>query len=198
MKRLRLMTFMTACAAVGLLTTASVQAQERTDIGLEELEEAPVELSSLVLTTKFELRDAYRDRFNDDRPAIDRGVVAVIQTVPQFVTTRAEAMPVLYADGDVVEWQTIDESRGLIVAIIPGEQDLASTRLWFGGPEFMESVDSQRRAAERDRADAYRISSPSALTRLSAERVGDGIVVFENQRQLRSYVFTIAKQFQAK
>lgn len=112
----------------------------------------PAAVEDIVYAAPFVLHEGYASDWRKERPLVSRGHLVVLKVAPDLVYPRQTAEPVLYAGDQTVERLNVGYLSGHVVAIVPGNVDLARAPLWFGTPRLPESVDAQIVAAERDRA----------------------------------------------
>jgi hypothetical protein len=113
----------------------------------------PAAVTDVVHIQPFVLKDGYRYDWRQERPFIASGILVVFEVNPDYVYPRNAAEPVLYAGSQTAQRLNYGHESGFVIAIIPGEIDLAREPVWFGGRQLPEWVNAQAIEAERAKAD---------------------------------------------
>lgn len=109
----------------------------------------PAAVADVVHIQPFALKDGYRHDWRQERPFTDSGTLVVFKVNPDYVYPRNAAEPVLYAGTQTAQRLNQGNESGLVIAIIPGEIDLAREPAWFGNPELPERVNAETIKIER-------------------------------------------------
>lgn len=110
---------------------------------------SPSPVIDLVVARPFTLATGYTYDWSEDRPFVTSGLLVVLRVDPELVVPSNAAEPVLYAGDRAVQRLNRGHESGHVIAIIPGEVDLAQTPIWFGSPELPERVTPEMARAER-------------------------------------------------
>jgi hypothetical protein len=132
----------------------------------------PAAVERVLYARTFALAEPVRYTWAADVGEITGGTILVLATDPAFLRHRALAEPVLYV-GDRPAWRVSHETAaGRVVAIVPGEVDLAATPIFWGAPALPQEIDT---AAARDalaRATAAGVRAPRARDAQRARDAG--------------------------
>lgn len=110
--------------------------------------DGPVPVEGLVYARPFVLERGFEFRWSAERPIVDRGWLIVVDVDPDLEFPRETAEPVLYVGDRVAQRVTRGWPTGRLIAIVPGEIDLASAPMWYGSPELPERVSTEIARAE--------------------------------------------------
>ncbi len=137
----------------------------------------------------FTLEKGYRFTWSKERPLLTSGTLVVLKVDPALAFPRQEAEPVLYVGNQTAERVNCGHKSGHLIAIVPGDVDLAKTPIWFGTPGFPERVDANTARAERALADEAKIE-PFSAEQVQAARAegGEPVKVADVETLLRDYV----------
>ena len=108
----------------------------------------PAPIDALISATPFELDQGFRFDWSAERPLVTSGHVLVISADPDLVYPRQTAEPILYVGGTTAMRVNVAYPSGRVIAIVPGDLQPTSTRIWFGEPGLPEQVT----AADIDRS----------------------------------------------
>ena len=149
----------------------------------------PAAVDGVVYARSFTLEKGYLFTWGKERPLLTSGTFVVLQVDPALVFPRQEGEPVLYAGNQTAERVNRGHESGHVIAIVPGDIDLAETPIWFGTPEFPERVDANMAQAERALADKARIQ-PFSAEQVQAARAqgGERATVADVETLLRDHV----------
>lgn len=125
----------------------------------------PAAVTDVVAIQPFTLEEGYRHDWRQERPLIKSGTLAVFKVNPDLVYPRNAAEPVLYVGSQTAQRLNQGNESGYVIAIVPGEVDLAREPAWFGSPELPERVNAETISAERAKADK------AGIRPLDAERI---------------------------
>lgn len=113
----------------------------------------PALVTDVVYASPFTLGEGYKFDWRQERPFIDSGTLVVLKVNPDFVYPRNAAELVLYAGNQTVQRLNDGHESGFVVAIIPGQIDLAREPVWFGRAALPERVTAETIQTERAMAD---------------------------------------------
>lgn len=113
----------------------------------------PAAVGDVVHIRPFTLEEGYAYEWRQERPLVKSGVLAVFKVNPALVYPRDAAEPVLYAGAQTAQRLNHGHESGYVIAIIPGDADLAREPVWFGSPDLPEWVNADVIAAERVKAE---------------------------------------------
>ncbi len=122
------------------------------------LPDTPAAAGGLLLARTFDLSEPVTFDWRAERPEYDHGVLLVIEAAPDLLYPRQVAEPVLYVGNQTAMRLNVGYRSGRLVALVPGDVDLASAPIWFGSPELPERVDAETVVAELDAARAAGIT----------------------------------------
>lgn len=157
-KRNRVLKLFTGLGALWFMALA-VAFSYGQDAPAEKARIAPVAVIDILEIQPFGLKEAYQYDWLQDRPLVSDGLLVVLKVDPSQVVPRNAAEPVLYAGDRTVQRLNQGDRSGYVVAIIPGDLDLASEPIWFGRPELPERVTPEVIKEERDLADSAGIKA---------------------------------------
>jgi hypothetical protein len=158
----------------------------------------PAAVTDVVAIHPFALEEGYRYDWRQERPFIESGTLVVFKVNPDLVYPRNAAEPVLYAGNQTAQRLNHGHESGFVIAIIPGEVDLAREPAWFGSPALPERVNAETINSERAKAekagirpfDAEKIRSvtqerleASDLASLLREHVAELLVKYSPQEK---------------
>jgi hypothetical protein len=115
---------------------------------------APAPVIDILEIQPFALKTGYQYDWLQSRPFVSDGLLVVLQVDPGLVVPRNAAERVLYAGDRTVQRLNQGDRSGTVIAIIPGDIDLASEPIWFGRPELPERVTADVIKEERSLADS--------------------------------------------
>jgi hypothetical protein len=113
----------------------------------------PLAIKNVLSVRQFTLASGYQSDWRAERPIVTSGTIIVLEVDPAAVYPRQTAQPVLYVGNQTAERINVGYPSGKVVAIVPGDVDLATTPIWFGAPALPEQVDANTIKVERDKAD---------------------------------------------
>lgn len=134
----------------------------------------PAAVADVVNIQPFTLEQGYSFDWSQERPFIKSGTLVVFKVNPDYVYPRNAAEPVLYAGHQTAQRLNQGQESGYVIAIIPGEIDLAREPVWFGSPELPERVNAETIQMERARAEKAGIKPFEAarVQSVTRERLG--------------------------
>jgi hypothetical protein len=97
----------------------------------------------LVEATPFQLVEAHTHFYRAEQPAYTEGTLLVLAVEPHLLTPRQTYESVLYVGSETAERINVGERSGHLIALIPGQPDLANTPIFFGEPELPERITAQ-------------------------------------------------------
>ncbi len=113
----------------------------------------PAAVADVVYISPFTLKVGYNHDWRQERPFINSGTLVAFKVNPDYVYPRNAAEPVLYAGSQTAQRLNYGHESGFVIAIIPGEIDLAREPVWFGGRQLPEWVNADTIKTERARAE---------------------------------------------
>jgi len=117
------------------------------------LPETPAAVTDIVYARPFTLERGFRYDWSAEHPTVSAGTLVVLIVDTCLVHPRDAAEPVLYAGGQTAQRLNSGHESGFVIALVPGEVDLARTPIWFGNPELPERVSVQTIRQQRALAD---------------------------------------------
>lgn len=142
-----------ACSTGGVNTQTTPVQNESHTVAEVFAARSPFAVSEIVAVHPFTLREAYQYDWSADRRIVQSGLIIVLKADSQFLMPRDGLEPVLYAGDRTVQRLNHGAGSGHLIAIIPGEIDLADAPIWFGRPELPERVSKEMVRSERSLAD---------------------------------------------
>lgn len=113
----------------------------------------PVAVKNIVVAQPFTLGRPYVYDWSAEKLVVQSGVLVVLDVDPALAKARDALEPVLYAGDVPVQRLNSGGESGRVVAIIPGNVDLATTPIWFGAPGLPGRITAEMARAERARAE---------------------------------------------
>ncbi len=113
----------------------------RTDTPSDGVEE-------LVYARRFRLERPYASRWAKDRAGVERGYLVVIRVTSEYVYPHEAATPVLFAGSRAVERINVGYQDGYVVGIVPGDESLEASPIYFGAPDYPERVTAAKGLVE--------------------------------------------------
>ncbi len=155
----------------------------------------PAAVDDVLYARAFTMEKGYTFEWAKDGPLFTSGTLLVLKVDPKLVFARQIAEPVLYVGSQTAERVNIGYESGHVIAIVPGDVDLAKSPVWFGTPELPERVDAEAANAERALADEAGIK-PFAANKVQAaqDRGGQRLNVADREALLR-YVATLIMEY---
>lgn len=117
----------------------------------------PAAPTEILYARRFSVTEPFRFAHVRDSAPTTAGTIVVLAFDPDLLYPRDTAEPVLFAGLALAQRANLGYPSGRLVAVIPGEVDLATTPVWLGTPALPESLDSATIAVERRLADAASI-----------------------------------------
>jgi len=114
--------------------------------------DTPAPVIDLVYARPFSLTEGFEFRWSAERPVVTRGVILVLDVDPALIYPRQVAEPVLYVGDRTAQRVSRGYPAGRVLAIVPGDVDLAGTPIFFGTPELPERIDAATARGEREQA----------------------------------------------
>ena len=142
----------------------------------------PAAVDELIYARKFTLQEGYKFSWCNEKPTVTSGYLLVLKVNPDLVFARQVAEPVLYVGEQTAERLNIGYRSGHVIAIAPGNLDLAKALMWFGTPDLPERVDANMAKAELGLAKTAGIEPftakqiEAALARGGEELTGSNVV----------------------
>lgn len=136
----------------GLTVAGAVLAATSASAAPPAVPSTPARVDELVYAAPFTLREGYAYDWRAERPLVTKGYLVVLRVQPALVYPRQIAEPVLYVGNQTAERLNVGYRSGHVVAIVPGDVDLAAAPIWFGTPALPEQVNARAINAERQRA----------------------------------------------
>lgn len=122
----------------------------------------PAAVIDVVYAQQFFLREGYTHFWREEKPFVKNGTLVIFKVNPLLVVPRNIAEPVLYVGNQTAERLNSGSESGYVVAIVPGDIDLAKSRAWFGSAELPERVNEKVIAQETELANKQKIASLNA------------------------------------
>lgn len=127
----------------------------------------PTAIIDIVYARPFSLTEGYKYDWNQERPLIKNGTLAVLKVKPELVMPRNALERVLYVGNQSVQRLNHGDKSGHVIVIIPGDIDLSQAPIWFGSPGLPERITAKIIKSERvlaDRADIKPFAKDKILT----------------------------------
>ncbi|HUD41723.1 MAG TPA: hypothetical protein VMR06_06950 [Dokdonella sp.] len=112
----------------------------------------PAAVADVVHIQPFTLQEGYVFDWRQERPRVTSGTLAVFKVAPALVYPRDAAEPVLYAGSQTAQRLNHGYESGFVVALIPGDVNLAREPVWFGAADLPEWVNADTISSERAKA----------------------------------------------
>jgi len=112
----------------------------------------PAAVDGLVYARTVTLESGFTYVWNAEKPTVTTATLLVLRVDPDLVFPRQVAEPVLYVGDHTAQRINAGHQSGHVVALVPGEVDLATAPIWFGTPDLPERVDAATVKAERSLA----------------------------------------------
>ena len=129
----------------------------------------------------FTLAQPYRHAWQAERPIVDQGLLLVLQVDPQVARPRQAGGAVLYVGAVPAERLSWAAQSELLVVVIPGAPDLATTPVYWGSETLPERVDQAWGATELAQAQAQGIDPRPAAELGQARALGGDVRRLEDQ-----------------
>ncbi|HKX45338.1 MAG TPA: hypothetical protein VJP77_01345, partial [Planctomycetota bacterium] len=140
-----------AVAALGAAVATSVVAftAQRSPESFPQLPAVPQAVAvELVEAHAFTLDQPTTHWMRAEQPQYATGHVLVLRTDPELLVPRQTLENVLYVGAETVERVNLGHESGFLVAIVPGEVDLAAAPIFFGEPALPEQVTAAEAARQ--------------------------------------------------
>jgi hypothetical protein len=148
------MKLLAAAFATSLLVIpACVVGQAVTHTGAAAMPQTPAPVKNILDVRPFTLARPYRYDWSQERLIVTSGVLVVLEVDPALVVPRDSLEPVLYAGDVPVQRLNHGNKSGRVIAIIPGNIDLATAPIWFGSPQLPARVTAEIARSESARAE---------------------------------------------
>jgi hypothetical protein len=159
----------------------------------------PAPVADVVLIQPFTLKESYRHDWRAERPLVSSGTLVVFKVNPDYVFPRNAAEFVLYAGYQTAQRLNYGNESGYVIAIIPGDIDLAREPVWFGDRQLPEWVDAKTIEAQRAKADRAGIKPFDAekVRSVTRERVGSSDLASLLREQVAELVLKYSPQEKA-
>lgn len=125
----------------------------------------PAAVNDLILVQPFVLQQGYQHAWSAEKVQVRSGYLVVLKVNPDLVYPRQTPEPILYAGRQTVERINVGYPSGVVVGIVPGDNDLSRVTFWFGTPGLPEEVTASTIQAER------RLAENAGLKPFAAEKV---------------------------
>jgi hypothetical protein len=176
---------------IGLLSIGAVVSAEPPPIPF-----TPAAVEEVVYARSFETANAFKFIWSKDRPTGNTGTLLVLKVNPDLVLPRQVAMPVLYVGEQTAQRINHGHESGYVIAIVPGDVDLAKSPVWFGTPDFPHQVDAGMARAERQLAAQAGIKPfPAEAVNAARARGGDRLNIVDMKALLRTEVAELILQY---
>ncbi len=155
----------------------------------------PASIEDILYVRHFTLNKGYRFEWNKEKQLLTNGTILVLKVDPDLVYARQLLEPVLFVGNTTAERINIGYQSGHVIAVVPGEIDLASTLIWFGTPDLPERVDSNTILEEQALARAAGIK-PFGANKIDAAMVlGGESLNLVDRNGLRPYFTTLLEEY---
>lgn len=114
--------------------------------------QTPAPVKNILVAQPFTLGRPYVYDWSAEKLVVQSGVLVVLEVDPALAKARDALQPVLYA-GDVPVQRLNHGDSGRVIAIIPGNVNLATTPIWFGAPGLPGRITAEIAHAERAKAE---------------------------------------------
>ena len=122
----------------------------------------PAAIKNILVVQPFSLGRPYRYDWTAEKLTVQSGLLVVLEVDPAYVVPLDTLTPVLYAGDIPVQQLNHGNKSGRVIAIIPGNVNLATTPIWFGTPELPARVTAEMARSERARAEKAEVRPFSA------------------------------------
>ena len=141
--------------------------------GMPPVPPTPAGVSDVVYARPFQLENGFAYAWNKERPTVTSGTLLVVKVSDKnLVLPRQVAEPVLYVGNTTAQRINSGHESGYVVALVPGEVDLAKASIYFGTPELPERVTNAMAGQERQNAATAGIGPVSAKSLNAAQKRG--------------------------
>ncbi|MFG0319522.1 MAG: hypothetical protein ACF8XB_19785 [Planctomycetota bacterium JB042] len=106
----------------------------------------------LVSARRFALDTPYTHWWRAEQPRFDGGWLVVLRVDHELVRPRQTAEPVLVVGDETAERLNVGLGSGRVVALVPGDVDLAASPIFFAPPALPEELTEADVRARRDEA----------------------------------------------
>jgi len=143
-----------AIFGIAALFTPTLGACQAANRASEAVPATPATVKGILAARRFTLQIPYTNTWSKERGQVSSGTLVVLEVDPAYVVPRNSPEPVLYAGDVAVQRLNQGDVSGRVVAIVPGNVDLAAAPIWFGTPGLPErvtpgSVREERALAEK-------------------------------------------------
>jgi hypothetical protein len=132
----------------------------------------PAAVDQVVYARPFTLNEPMSFDWCKEPFNVTKGTILVLKVNPDLVIPRQTAEPVLYVGNQTAMRLNHGNQSGYVIALVPGDVDLAKDPIWFGTPGLPERVDAATIKAERQRADRAGIKPVPAEQAKAAQAKG--------------------------
>ena len=151
-----------------------------------EIPQTPAAVEDLLYARPFTLEKGFKFFWCKERPNVTTGTLLVLQVDKALVVPRAIPTPVLYVGDQPAERVNHGHKSGRVVAIVPGEADLAKVPIWFGTPALPGQVDAAAAQSERALAEEAGIRPfPAKKVEAALAKGGEPIKTTDKSALLR-------------
>ncbi len=133
----------------------------------------PAAVDDIVYVRPFTVDESFKFFWCAERPTVQSGTLLVLKVNKDLVIPRQVAEPVLYVGNRSAERINRGDESGYVIAIVPGDVNLAEAPIWFGTPDLPERVDAATVKAERAKADKAGIR-PFSAEKIKAAQANGG------------------------
>ncbi len=144
-----------------------------TALAVPPIPPTPAAVEEVVYARPFTVNEGFRFDWRKEGFQVKAGTILVIKVNPDLVIPRQVAEPVLYVGNQTAMRLNSGNESGYVIAIVPGDVDLAKDPIWFGTPELPERVDAATIQVEREKADKAGIK-PISSEKAQAARAKGG------------------------
>ena len=156
----------------------------------------PAAVDGLVYARTVTLESGFTYVWNAEKPTVTTATLLVLRVDPDLVFPRQVAEPVLYVGDHTAQRINAGHQSGHVVALVPGEVDLATAPIWFGTPDFPHRVDVAMAKAERSLAGQAGIKpfSPEKVE-AAVTRSGERLNAVDMKELLRTEVAELILEY---
>jgi hypothetical protein len=156
----------------------------------------PAAVDEVVYARPFALNDGFRFDWCKEPFQVNKGTILVLKVNPELVIPRQTEEPVLYVGNQTAMRLNHGNESGHVIAIVPGDVDLAKDPIWFGTPGLPERVDAATIKLEREKADKAGIKPISAeKAKAALAKGGERLNTADMSAMLRGPISSLVEQY---
>jgi len=146
--------------------TACLLAAVSVSLAQPPVPQTPAAIDEVVYARPFVLREGFRYDWANEPFQVSQGTILVLKVNTNLVVPRQIGEPTLYVGNQAAMRLNQGDKSGHVIAIVPGDVDLAKDLIWFGGPGLPGRTDANTIKAEREKAEK------AGLKPLTTEKAG--------------------------